>query len=661
MSYSFTTRKGTAVTATIPVSVNTSGYTLSVELSPKSSFVGATSKSVTGSGKNITLSLSASEVDTLKDTRFRVKALKDGITSYIQTGTIDYIAPVVLVGSSGVDLLGSDGKIKTELLPASTASLPVADFDTIFVASSTASADEKALATPTYTCDGTADNVQIQAALDAVKAAGGGRVVLSAGLFNIATPVAVIGSGDTLSRNRVAIQGSGLGVTQLRTFAGTSSSFHLTSFAMVDISDMTFFCYGGSNGITSAAPATNTWAFWRSTFKNLYFEGTSDGLATGWAMNLEGPFRSVFENIDAAGMVNGINLYNASSTFFAGNCVFRRVFVLTNGSNGYGFRLGAATGTILNAIQFDVCEGYAGGGTGNTGVHLGYGGGQVNHTRWNTTNFENYDTVLRIENGIGNIIDGDYWDTRHGAAANATTLIQFDSAARGNKVTSITGHYTNQAMRLAVNNAGDVSMPNIVENVYLVVDSAGAVTSTNALGGTLITRNINAAGAGAANASTVAKSWGDAPTPAQSDNSTAIATTAFVKTWAPSSPAAGTAGLRALGIGATNAASGTDSRFTTLAANTQTGTAYTLVGGDARKVVEMNNAAANTVTIPTNASVQFAVGTVIDIQQIGAGVTTISPIAGVTLRSTASPVVTTGQYSRSIRIRKRATDEWIVM
>lgn len=91
--------------------------------------------------------------------------------------------------------------------------------------------------------------------------------------------------------------------------------------------------------------------------------------------------------------------------------------------------------------------------------------------------------------------------------------------------------------------------------------------------------------------------------------------------------------------------------------NTQTGTTYTLVLADAGKVVEMNNAAANTVTIPPNSSVAFVINTVIEIHQYGAGATSVAQGAGVTLRP-SSPQTVTGQY-RSMRLRKRATDEWI--
>ena len=56
-----------------------------------------------------------------------------------------------------------------------------------------------------YQCDGTADNVQIQAALDALPAAGG-KVVLSEGTFTITT-------GITETSDNVHIQGAGMGAT----------------------------------------------------------------------------------------------------------------------------------------------------------------------------------------------------------------------------------------------------------------------------------------------------------------------------------------------------------------------------------------------------------------------------------------------------------------
>ncbi len=95
--------------------------------------------------------------------------------------------------------------------------------------------------------------------------------------------------------------------------------------------------------------------------------------------------------------------------------------------------------------------------------------------------------------------------------------------------------------------------------------------------------------------------------------------------------------------------------------NTQTGVSYTLVLLDAGKVVEMNNAAANTVNIPLNASVAFPVGTQITIVQIGAGQTTIDAATGVTLNGVDGATRSTIAQYESITIYQRATNTWVAL
>lgn len=86
---------------------------------------------------------------------------------------------------------------------------------------------------------------------------------------------------------------------------------------------------------------------------------------------------------------------------------------------------------------------------------------------------------------------------------------------------------------------------------------------------------------------------------------------------------------------------------------------YTLVSGDRSKVIEMNVGSANTLTVPTNASVAFPVGTKITIIQYGAGQTTIGG-AGVTFRSRSSWLKISAQYGR-VQLIKVGTDEWYVL
>jgi hypothetical protein len=69
----------------------------------------------------------------------------------------------------------------------------------------------------------------------------------------------------------------------------------------------------------------------------------------------------------------------------------------------------------------------------------------------------------------------------------------------------------------------------------------------------------------------------------------------------------------------------------------------------------MNNASANTVTIPPNSNVAFPVGTRIDITQYGAGATSLVAGSGVTIRGKLNVVT---QYS-GITLYKRDTNEWV--
>jgi hypothetical protein len=89
--------------------------------------------------------------------------------------------------------------------------------------------------------------------------------------------------------------------------------------------------------------------------------------------------------------------------------------------------------------------------------------------------------------------------------------------------------------------------------------------------------------------------------------------------------------------------------------NTQTAS-YTLVLGDNENIVEMNVAGANTLTVPPNSAVAFAIGATIVIRQYGAGATTITAGAGVTIR-TPGTLIIQAQYGM-VTIQKRATDEW---
>ena len=99
--------------------------------------------------------------------------------------------------------------------------------------------------------------------------------------------------------------------------------------------------------------------------------------------------------------------------------------------------------------------------------------------------------------------------------------------------------------------------------------------------------------------------------------------------------------------------------------NAQTGTTYTFVLADQGKYVTASNASAITVSIPTNASVAFPVGTSIDLIQIGAGQVTVSAATPGTTTvystgATAASPKTRVQYS-ALTCKKISTDVWHII
>jgi hypothetical protein len=212
-----------------------------------------------------------------------------------------------------------------------------------------------------------------------------------------------------------------------------------------------------------------------------------------------------------------------------------------------------------------------------------------------------------------------------------------------------TGRQVHTAVAHSITSAGqtstiDASAASV--HAYLLSANAGAVTVTNPyLGATitvLVTQNV---GGG------YTMSWpagftfggGTAPVDLVALHTTAVTmrcTDAATNAWIEISR---------------SPSGGSSSSGTTIGKNTQTGTSYTAVLADAGKCVEMNNAAANTLTIPPGV---FPVDTVLQVCQLGAGQTTVAPGSGVTLHA-ASSLTTRAQYS-TLTLRQRATDEWVV-
>jgi hypothetical protein len=97
--------------------------------------------------------------------------------------------------------------------------------------------------------------------------------------------------------------------------------------------------------------------------------------------------------------------------------------------------------------------------------------------------------------------------------------------------------------------------------------------------------------------------------------------------------------------------------------NDQTGTTYTPVLDDQYQVlVTRSNAGASTLTIPTNATVDYPVGTVITVLNKGVGVVSISGAVGVTVLSAGAvaAIPTLSQYKSCALIQTSANNWYVV-
>jgi hypothetical protein len=89
--------------------------------------------------------------------------------------------------------------------------------------------------------------------------------------------------------------------------------------------------------------------------------------------------------------------------------------------------------------------------------------------------------------------------------------------------------------------------------------------------------------------------------------------------------------------------------------NTQAG-AYTLVLSDSGKYVRMTSATAVNLTVPTNASVAFPVGTIVQVRQAGAGQITLVASGGVTVNT--AETLKLRKNGSTAALVKISTDGW---
>lgn len=281
----------------------------------------------------------------------------------------------------------------------------------IIVAANNSSTADKAVAD--YTCDGTADNVEIQSAITAA-IANGQRVRLARGTFNIAAVINIAGVDDPDLGTIVEVAGSGAGEGQTILVAASNVNiWSLDNCVRVNMHDMQMQVTGTGSGIVSTIGSTTYRSFWQSNFRNLYFVGPWSSAHTGWAMDLTAPFRSTFENIEVGGTRNGIRLTANNGNFNPGDCTFIRCFIEIAGGSGTAYHLrSTAANAVMNQVVFIMCEAICDGSASTTGILMDGNAGAC----WNQflgINLEQFAVLIDLASpSEGNYIKTNYIEAR---------------------------------------------------------------------------------------------------------------------------------------------------------------------------------------------------------------------------------------------------------
>jgi hypothetical protein len=238
-------------------------------------------------------------------------------------------------------------------------------------------------------------------------------------------------------------------------------------------------------------------------------------------------------------------------------------------------------------------------------------------------------------------------------ATNSLVIGTVTTGAAGTSASAtITGTAPNQTLNLTIPTGATGSVGNI---------TAANITDSTTVGRALMTATDAAAGRTAIDAAVSTHTHTEITT-----GTDAATANTFVKRDASANATFNTvfsSGTQNIGISALTRkdyVDGQDAIFRRRVPAPFAPTAYTLALSDEGKLVYyVADNQANSITIPTNATVPFPTGAWVDILQGTAGQTTIIAASGVTLLTPGGSLLTRGTYS-SARASKIATDTWVI-
>lgn len=329
-----------------------------------------------------------------------------------------------------------------------------------------AAADSSALvkSKADYVCDGSADQVEIQTAINAAQLEGGGVIQLSEGSFALSTPIIINGTTNEDNPLTVTLKGCGEFATYLRP-ATDVNAITISNWAQLHLADFGIVIQGAGNGIVSqSVTTTDTRSFWASSFRNLRINGEYNPLNTGWAMDLAMPWRSVFDNIEIEGTRNGMRLLNEGTIQNAGDCTFTRMFIEIVGDGGTAIHVSSPSNN-MNQNNFNMVEAGAN-GAGCTGILIDGASGGASQRFWGL-NLEQFQFLINVVNGESNVFECNYV-TCDDDNITGNVAFQCGTNSYGNTFSAKWINVPSGQTLLVIDDNNNTSnVPNIFENIRI--------------------------------------------------------------------------------------------------------------------------------------------------------------------------------------------------
>lgn len=366
------------------------------------------------------------------------------------------------------------------------------------IASSTASQAWQDAAT--YICDGTADDVQINAVITALYTGNiGGKILLSPGTFNLA---ATINLYDVVSLETatITLEGSGMHATYLKP-ASNTHAISVGKSTQANILNMAFLLAGSSDGIHDIDGLTSGdgigWRMRDCQFENIFFSG--DNTHTGWGIQIQ-PFRMRLINIHGQKAfngsynypANGVRLFAASTpntgaTFNSGDSIMKRVHITLAGASGCKALwidtpdLATGDGSYFNQMTFEQMV-FRTNTTGNgTAIQLGHSGStKIRSLLFNGVNFEGFGVGIDLYN-----TQSTEFKTFYTSLLGTTNAIYFRTDNTGSGDQTVNNHWNfggtvgvYGASQIVIQDLNaDANNPNIYSNLF--VETSGGTAKIN--------------------------------------------------------------------------------------------------------------------------------------------------------------------------------------